>query len=208
MFLYKGPCSGVCLLRHTGRIGTQIGDQANRSMPLNFHTFVQLLRQPHCLLRRKIEGLGSFLLHGTGGKWNRRFFNALSLFYFIHCIGYSLQILHNLIQFRLAADHRLSLCLLFFLAHSAVIPGRKVFFHTGQFKRSIQVPVFLRNKCIDLILAVTDHAQGYRLHAAGAQPPLYLCPQKRADAVPYHTVQHTAGLLGIDQIQIQRPGGL
>ena len=66
----------------------------------------------------------------------------------------------------------------------------------------IQRPVFFRNECIDLVLAVADDAQGYRLYSSGAQPALYFCPQKRADLVTHNTIQNTSGLLCVDKIHI------
>ena len=70
---------------------------------------------------------------------------------------------------------------------------------------SVQTPVFFRNKCIDLILAVADDPKCYRLNTPRTQTSLDLCPEKRTDAVSYHSIQHSSGLLCIYQIHIQIP---
>ena len=66
----------------------------------------------------------------------------------------------------------------------------------------IQRPVFFRYKRIDLFLTVTDHTQRDRLHTTGAESSLDLRPEKRADEVTHHTVEHTSRLLCIHQIFI------
>ena len=66
----------------------------------------------------------------------------------------------------------------------------------------VQRPVFFRYKRIDLFLTVADHTQRDRLHTTGAESSLDLLPEKRADEVTHHTVEHTSRLLCIHQIFI------
>ena len=71
------------------------------------------------------------------------------------------------------------------------------------FELSIQAPVFFRNKGVDLILSVTDDAKSNWLHSSSTQTSFDLCPEKRADAVTHHTIQHSSCLLCVYKIHIQ-----
>ena len=50
------------LLGNPGGICTKIGDNTNRTIPLDINSLIELLRQAHSLLCGKIQHLGRFLL--------------------------------------------------------------------------------------------------------------------------------------------------
>ena len=54
-----------------------------------------------------------------------------------------------------------------------------------------------------LTLTLDDEAGGHRLHAPGGQTGTDLAPQDRADLVAHEAVQDAAGLLGIDEVDVQ-----
>ena len=82
LLLDKGTCCRIGLLADSCRIGTQIGNQSDRSLSLYFHALVELLRQTHRLLRGEVQHLRCFLLQGTRGERKRRFLGTLSFFHF------------------------------------------------------------------------------------------------------------------------------
>ena len=61
-------------------------------------------------------------------------------------------------------------------------------------------PVFVRLERLDLLLALDDHAQRRRLHAAGRQPALHLAPQHRREVEADQVVERAPRLLGVDQV--------
>ena len=74
----------------------------------------------------------------------------------------------------------------------------------GEFR--IDRPVFLRNKCPNLIFPIDYQTHGNRLHTTGGQSAADFFPQERAELITHQTVQNPACLLGIDQIQIDLVG--
>ena len=72
----------LSLLRYTSGIGTQISNESHSSAAFDIHTLVQLLRQTHRFLSRKIQMLTRFLLQGTCPERKRRLFGAFTFFHF------------------------------------------------------------------------------------------------------------------------------
>ena len=56
-------------------------------------------------------------------------------------------------------------------------------------------PVFLRNKCADLSLALNNKAHRDRLHAASRQPARHFAPKQWRQHETHHTVEKAARLL-------------
>ena len=69
-----------------------------------------------------------------------------------------------------------------------------------------QRPILARLKTLDLLLALDDHPQRRRLHPASGQSGPDFLPQQRRQIETDQIVQRPPGLLGVDQIQRQRPG--
>ena len=61
-------------------------------------------------------------------------------------------------------------------------------------------PVLAGDEGFDLLLALDDHAQRRRLHAAGGQPALHLAPQHRRQVEADQVVERAPRLLRIDQV--------
>ena len=70
----------------------------------------------------------------------------------------------------------------------------------------VHVPVFVGLEALDLLFAVIDQPHSHALHATCGQAPAHLAPEERAELVAYQTVQHPAGLLGIEQILVNGAG--
>ena len=96
--LHISTCCRIGLVRDSGGIRTQVGDQAHGALSLDIHALVKLLGDPHGLLSGEIQHLGSFLLQGTGGKRDRRLLAALSVLYIFHHIILSLQLGQDSVQ--------------------------------------------------------------------------------------------------------------
>ena len=131
MFADKASCHCICFFRDTGGIGTQVGNQSNSTLSFDIYSFIQLLSQTHCLLGRKVQCLGSFLLQSAGSKWKRSFFTSLSLFYFTDLIRYTFQFFHDAICFFSGGNRHL----LFFFS---VELCNQRFLFSRNFKYSIQ----------------------------------------------------------------------
>ena len=68
-------------------------------------------------------------------------------------------------------------------------------------------PVLARLERLDLLLALHDHPQRGRLHAAGGQAALHLAPQHRGQVEADQVVQRATRLLGVDQLPGDLPDG-
>ena len=71
---------------------------------------------------------------------------------------------------------------------------------------SVHVPVFLGLEGFDLLLAVVDDADSYALDAARRQTAPDFPPQEGAQLIAHQTVQHTAGLLGVEEVFVDGAG--
>src|SRR5207245_629928 len=83
------------------------------------------------------------------------------------------------------------------------LEGRRVL--PGQRRRN--GPVLLRAEGLALALAVADQLDGHRLHAAHAEAPADLLPQQLTALVADDAIEHAPGLLGVDQVHVDLPGG-
>ncbi len=63
-------------------------------------------------------------------------------------------------------------------------------------------PVFLGHERADLVFAVDDQTGRDALHTACGQAALDLAPQERRELIAYDTVEDTARLLRVDQIDV------
>ena len=67
------------------------------------------------------------------------------------------------------------------------------------------VPILLGDKGLNVFLPHDHHTGCYGLHPSGRQSLFHLCPQQGTDLVAHQPIQHTACLLGIHQLHVQRP---
>ena len=170
LFRDISPGCRLCLLRYSGGVGTQIGNDTRGTVSFDLHTLIELLRQAHRLLGGKIQYLASLLLERRSRKGQRRFLNpfpGLNRAYFVSCAG---QLLLNLLHLLRGSDGAL-------LRLRAVIFRNERVFLTLHLQFRIQRPVLLRDEGIDLLLPVADNPKRHRLYAPGGQSPLHLRPK-------------------------------
>ena len=69
----------------------------------------------------------------------------------------------------------------------------------------VDAPVLDRNESIDLALPLHDEAHGHRLDATGGQARLDPLPQERRDLVADESIEDPPGLLGVEELHVDRP---
>ena len=187
--------------RQAHRVGTHVADQADCAFFANHHAFVQLLRNLHGALGGEAEFARGFLLQRGGGERRRR--PALALL--ADHIG---DLQHALRR----SDDSLA------RGFGGVAIGDRELFELlavefielgGERLRGVRAlgfdaPVLAGDEGFDLFLALHDHAQRRRLHAAGGQAALHLAPQHRRQIEADQIVECSTGLLGVDQINGDR----
>ena len=189
----KRLCGGKRLIGQALRIGTHIGDEADRAAVGDIHTLIELLRDRHGAPRRHAQAAGSLLLQGRGDERGRRtalFFAALD--------ARDLERLsrnggNDLVGRGLVRNVHL-------LFRRAVKARRER--ARAAVKQRVEQPVLLRLEGADLIFTVDHDARGHRLHAAGGQAGLDLAPEQRAEFIAHDAVENAARLLCVDQILI------
>ena len=77
--------------------------------------------------------------------------------------------------------------------------------HPGQ--SGLDGPVLLGLEGPDLLLPLHHQAGGHRLHPSGGQAPADLPPQQGGELIAHDAVQNAPGLLGVDQVLVDGPGG-
>src|ERR1035438_2948226 len=70
------------------------------------------------------------------------------------------------------------------------------------------IGTFVLDECADLALALHNHAQRHRLHAARGEAPPHLIPEQRRNLVAHQPVEHAAHLLRVHQVLVHLPGVL
>ena len=174
-------------------IGTHIGDEAG-GLAADVDAFIQPLRDPHGMRRRKAELAAGFLLQRRGGEGRlriapRRFcldrgdreVRGLDRLFEIFGLGAGADI-EPLDLLAVGADQtRLE----------GVAARRR--------QRCDQRPVFARNEFFDFEFAVADQAQRHRLHAARRARARQLAPQHRREGKADQIIQRAARHIGIDQ---------
>ena len=86
-----------------------------------------------------------------------------------------------------------------FLPSMLVEPGEERRRRRGLQARA-EDPVLLRDEGVDLGLALADHLERDRLHAAGGEALLDLVPEQRRELEAHQPVEHAARLLGVDHV--------
>src|SRR5690606_1747974 len=182
--------------RQRDRVGTHVADQADGAFVSQRHALVQLLRHLHGALGGEAQLARGLLLQGRGGE--RRRGAALAL------LAGDVGDLQRAICGRyqplagglggLAVGDRELLELLPVQLDQARTEGLRRMLAFG-----LDRPVLARLERLDLLLALDDHPQRRRLHAAGRQTALHLAPQHRRQGEADRVVQRPARLLGVDQ---------
>ena len=79
-----------------------------------------------------------------------------------------------------------------------LVPGTPSVASTFQYSSGLKLSISF--------FAVVDEADGHALHAACRQAPADFAPQEGAELVAHQTVQHAAGLLGVEQVFVDGAG--
>ena len=187
---------GLRLVRNAQAVGTHVGDQAHGALPCNVHALVQRLGRAHGARCRKAQPAAGLLLHGGGDKRGRGHLFPLALADGGHGISRAVQGLDDLGALPGARHGQLP-------AARQRREARGEFFCGGRgAEQRVDVPVFLGLERLDLLFPVHDQAHGHALHTPRGKPPAHLFPQKGRELVAHQAVQHTAGLLGVEQVHI------
>ena len=147
---------------HLDAVGAHVSDRA---------IFIECLRQPHRVRRRKTELARSFLLQSRGGKGRWRI--ACERFGFNRDDRETPRFDRSLGAFRVTriAD-RQSFNLFALVAHETSDEADPVMLHIGDDR-----PIFLRAEHLDLAFAVNHKPQRHGLDAAGRFRARQLAPQ-------------------------------
>ena len=180
----------------THRVGTHIGDEAG-VVAAHGDAFVQLLGGLHGLFGHHAQALGSLLLQGGGGEGRRSGLFAGPDGDRFHFVGRLFQLLDQLLHALFVRQAGLFV-VDFDQPHQQLV--------RAGIEGGVQVPVFLRLEGVDLLFPIADQSDGHGLDAAGGQAFFHLFPQQGADLVAHHPVQDTAGLLGLDLIDVDLGG--
>src|SRR3989454_10033661 len=182
-----------------GGVGSHVGDQPERPLLADVHALVELLGQGHGLLGAEAQLARRLLLEPARDEGRYRIAFLLLALDGLHDEGLVPDRRHDALGLLGRADARL-------LAVDAMelgLEGRRVL--PGQRRRN--GPVLLRAEGLALALAVADQLDGHRLHAAHAEAPADLLPQQLAALVADDAIEHAPGLLGVDQVHVDLPGG-
>ena len=191
------------------RIGTHVGDQADRAFVAERDAFVQTLRDAHGAAGGEPQLARGLLLQRRGGEWRRG--TALALL--------GLHLADDQPSLR-GFDQAVARCMrVFFVGQVELLEFLAA--QAGQARgealhrvRAVGFdrPVFARLERFDFLFALADHAQRRRLHAPGRQAALHLAPQHRRQVEADQVIQRPTRLLRIDQVVRQLPrrghGGL
>ena len=181
-------------------VGTHVGDQTHGAPPGDVHAFVQGLGGAHGAGGGEAQAAAGLLLQGGGDERRCGHLFAVAALQFGHGVIRALQVLHDAHGLGLVGDLQL------FARGGAVEAGSELFLAGRRRQGGVQVPVFLGLEVLDLLFPVHDQAHGHALHPSGGQAPAHLAPQKRAELVAHQTVQNAAGLLGVEQVDVDGPG--
>ena len=188
---------GHGVLRQVHGVGTHVADQADGAFLADRDAFVQLLRDAHRARRREAELARGLLLQRRRDERRRR----PALAFLAGDVGDAQRVAGGLDQTRtcrfggLAVGDRELLELLPVEFHQ---PRGEALLRVVEF--GLDRPVLPGDERFDLFLALHDHPQRRRLHAAGGQPALHLAPQHRRQVEAHQVVQRAARLLRVDQV--------
>ena len=186
------------------RVGPHVGDQPDRALPGQVHSFIEALGERHRLAGAEPELACRLLLQGRGLEGRPRpFLPLLALHLGDPVVGLPkpLDVFGGL---RLGRQEH---ALLVGRARDAPFghadqTGEERPFLTLGREPGVDAPILDRGEASDLALALDDQPEGDRLHAPGRQARLHTAPQERRDLVADQPVEDPAGLLSVEQLQV------
>ena len=196
----KRPGGGHRLVGQAQGVGSHVGDETHRPLPLDVHALIQLLGDGHGPPGAHVQLPGGLLLEGAGDEGGRR--GAVFVLPLdpadrkggvldggqdlLHLLpGLELQLLFPAVKLGLKA---------------ALVGGDPV-------QGDLQGPILLGDKGPDLLLPLGHQTGGHRLDPAGGQAPADLLPQQGGELIAHNPVQNPPGLLGVHQVLVNLPGG-
>src|SRR5579863_2939 len=187
-----------CFRRDADRVGTHISDETNRTFFAEFDAFVQALRDHHRALHAETQFARRVLLQLAGGKGRRGVAAAL---FFVDSANDPVGGFEG-------APNFFSVCgvvdfnLLFALADEAGVESGRL--AGGEVR--IDGPVFDLLERLDFAFTFDNQAKRDGLDASGGNAAPDFVPEERGNLIADEPVEHTAGLLGVDQILIDGAG--
>ncbi len=165
------------------RVGTHIGYETG---------LVETLGHHHGLRYGEPEFTGCFLLQGGGGEWRGGGFAEGTHVYVSHLKPRAGAVIEKSLGLFLGGEALGKLC----AQLSAVVGG----------EQACDAEIRLAFECLDFVFALHGETHCYRLHAARGQRRLYLAPEHGRELETHNAVEHTACLLGVDQIEVDSAG--
>ena len=196
--------SGQGLVADAHAVGTDIGDDTLCTLALQVNALVELLDDLHGLGGGEAQLAAGLLLQAGGGEGSGGHLALLTLLHAGDSEGGGLNPFHGPGGFLSVGDGRL-LTIQGGQAHAEVLPAALLLLHGGL---AGDLPVFLGDEVLDVLLPHDHHAGGHGLHATGGQALLDLRPQQRTDLVAHQPVQHAPGLLSVHAAHVQGTWGL
>ena len=174
-------------------VGSHIGNETG-GLAADIDAFIEPLRDPHRMRRRKAELAAGFLLQGRGGEGRLRIAaRRLGFDGRDREVG-GLNRLLEFFGFRARSDVE-PLDLLAVGADQTRLEGVAARCRQGRHQR----PVFAGDELFDFEFAVADQPQRHRLHAAGRARARQLAPQHRRQREADQIVERAARHIGVDQ---------
>ena len=176
--------------------------------------FVEPLRRGHGALGGEADALVGRLLERGRGEGRQRIARALLFLHLRHHEGLTGHGLFEGVGRGLAGDENFARA--FFLAFVGAGKFLQLFgevrFNLGKLrlerrgrgsgKQRAEGPEFFGHEGEPFLFAFHDEAQRHRLHSSGGNAALHGFPQQRRNLVAHETVEHAAGLLGVEEIGI------
>ena len=180
-------------VRDAHGVGTHIGDERHRAAIAEFKAFIEALGNVH----RALGGIAEALVGGLleRGRDERRHGRAAA-FLFFNGGNREWRALHRLFErvggFGIGDDRLLP-----------SFPARHERRRDAAFKDRLEQPIFFGHESLPFLFAFDDEAQGHGLDASGGDAAFDVFPEERGDLVSHEAVEHAAGLLGVEQVDVE-----
>ena len=190
------------------RVGPHIGDEPDRSLAREVDPLVEPLGQGHRAAGGEAELSGGLLLERRGRERGRRRALPLLLLDPRDPVAGAAEQLDVASRLGLRAEHypllvgaRRELAL-----RDLGEPRDERLLRALRREPDAHAPVLDRNEGLDLALPLDDQPDGDRLDPARRESRLDPAPQDRGDPVADQPVKDPAGLLGVEELQVDRAG--
>ena len=182
-------------VRDAHGVGTHVGDEGGRAAIAELKAFIEALGDVH----RALGGIAEALVGGLleRGRDERRHGRAAA-FLFFNGGNRERSAFHRLFErvggFGVGDDR-----LLAFYFPKLGLDRRR----DAAFKDRLEQPVFFGHESLPFLFTLDDEAQGHGLDASGGDAAFDVFPEERGDLVSHEAVEHAAGLLGVEQVDVE-----